>query len=353
LDKVVEAGVDSQRVAKKRKNGQKKSVVSGPKGWRYIEASHYPNFIAEHDGCVIGGTAWDFAHTDRVQNGSLDLLVVEEAGQFCLAQTIAVAPTARNLLLLGDPQQLPQVIQGTHAEPIDHSALGWLVGDAPTLDSSLGYFLAKSWRMHPAVCGPVSQHSYGGDLDSKDEASKRRLAGCDPGVHEVLIDHDGNSTDSIEEAQHIVAAIKSLLGSEWTDEEGTRQLGEDHVLVVAAYNAQVQVIRRELRVAGLRSVLVGTVDKFQGKEAPVVFFSLAASSVEDVPRGISFLLNRNRVNVAISRAQYASYIVRSARLTDYLPAGPGGLVELGAFLGMTDSCENGPALSRHLEPATR
>jgi uncharacterized protein len=267
---------------------------------------------------------------------SLDLLVIEEAGQFSLANTIAVSGAARNLLLLGDPQQLPQVSQGTHFEPVQESALGWLVDGAPTLDPSLGYFLDDSYRMHSAVCRPVSELSYAGRLHSVREITDaRRLDGREPGVREIPVEHDGNSTDSIEEADRIVAEIRRLLGAQWTDEDGTRPLGSDDVLVVAAYNAQVLMIRRRLEAAGMRGVKVGTVDKFQGREAPVVFFSLAASSSDDVPRGMSFLLNRNRVNVAISRAKYLAVIVRSPRLTDYLPASPAGLVELGAFLALT------------------
>lgn len=329
LDKVVAAGVNPLRVGKKAKKSRQRA-------WQAVLEKEYPAFIAEPGGCVIGGTAWDFANPARVPPASLDLLVVEEAGQFCLANTIAVAPAARNLLLLGDPQQLPQVSQGTHYEPVDQSALGWLVDGAPTLDPALGYFLARSWRMHPAVCGPVSRYSYGGELVSERCADARQLAGRGPGVYELLVEHDGNSTDSAEEAVRIVAEIQALLGSQWTDENGTRPLGQSDVLVVAAYNAQVLMIRKHLKAAGLDGVQVGTVDKFQGKEAPVVFFSLAASSIDDVPRGISFLLNRNRVNVAVSRAKYAAYVVRSPRLTDYLPASPAGLVELGAFLALTD-----------------
>ena len=187
------------------------------------------------------------------------------------------------------------------------------------------------------MCGPVSRYSYGGKLISQSLAGARDLADCAPGVREVLVEHDGNSTDSSEEAQRIVAEISGLIGSPWTDENGTRPLGQADVLVVAAYNAQVLMIRRHLTQAGLGQVMVGTVDKFQGREAPVVFFSLAASSADDVPRGISFLLNRNRVNVAVSRAKYAAFIVRSRRLADYLPASPAGLVELGAFLALTDT----------------
>ena len=330
LDKVVAAGVDPQRVGKK-------VTKSATPAWRPLKEKQYPDFIAAGGGCVIGGTSWDFAKPDRVPPGSLDLLVIEEAGQFCLANTVGVAPAARNLLLLGDPQQLPQVSQGTHYEPVDQSALGWLVDGAPTLDPSLGYFLARSWRMHPAVCDPVSRYSYGAKLFSEQAALDRRVAGLDPGVWDVLVEHDGNSTDSVEEAGRIVTEISALMGSPWTDEDGTRPLGQADVLVVAAYNAQVLMIRRHLRQAGLGEVMVGTVDKFQGREAPVVFFSLAASSADDVPRGISFLLYRNRVNVAVSRAKYAAFIVRSPRLADYLPGSPAGLVELGAFLALTES----------------
>jgi uncharacterized protein len=338
LDKVVETGVNPLRVGKRPKD----PPTQWQRAWRPLEDKDYPDFVAGDHGCVIGGTAWDFANPGRVLPGSLDLLVIEEAGQFCLAQTIAVASAARNLLLLGDPQQLPQVSQGTHAEPVDVSALGWLVDGRPTLDPELGYFLAHSWRMHPAVCGPVSRYSYGGQLNSIEKiTAARHLAGRQPGLRNILVEHDGNSTDSVEEADRIVAEISELLGLTWTDGKGNRPLGEGDVLVVAAYNAQVQMIRRCLVKAGLRRVQVGTVDKFQGKEAPVVFFSLAASSVDDVPRGVSFLLNRNRVNVAISRAEYVAYIVRSPRLIDYLPPGPARLVELGAFLALTEDSDSG------------
>ncbi len=155
----------------------------------------------------------------------------------------------------------------------------------------------------------------------------------------LTVEHDGNSTDSREEADAIVAAITGMLGSDWSDEDGTRPLTAADVLIVTPYNAQVVLLRRLLDAAGLADVQAGTVDKFQGRQAPpVVFVSLVASSIAEVPRGISFLLNRNRLNVAVSRAKYAAVIVRSAMLTDYLPSTPpGGLVELGAFfLAMCD-----------------
>ena len=268
---------------------------------------------------------------------SLDLLVIEEAGQFNLANTIAVAATARNLLLLGDPQQLPQVSQGTHPEPVDESALGWLIEGNHTLPPERGYFLAHSHRMHPAVCAAVSRLSYDGRLRSNETVTAARcLDGYQPGLRLLTIAHDGNSVDSPEEAQAIVDEARRLLGRDWTDALGvTRPLAPGDLLVVTPYNAQVVMLRRHLDAAGLGEVRAGTVDKFQGQQAPVVFFSMAASSIDDVPRGISFLLNRNRLNVAVSRAQYAAVIVQSEMLTEYLPGTPHGLVDLGAFLTLT------------------
>jgi predicted RecB family nuclease len=330
LQGTINAGIDPARVAKK---GDRHDV-----GWRQIAENEYPGFIAGTTGCVIGGTAWDFANPNRVPPGSLDLLVIDEAGQFCLANTIAVAASAASLLLLGDPQQLPQVSQGTHPEPVNGSALGWLVEDHRTLPAERGYFLDRSRRMHPAVCDPVSVLAYEGRLQPyREVTAARRLEGYSPGVHVVRVPHDGNATESPEEAAAIVAQIRALVGLAWTTEDGTRPLTAPDVLVLAPYNAQVLLLRQHLAAAGLGDARVGTVDKFQGTEAPVAIVSMTASSVEDIPRGIPFLLNRNRLNVAISRAQYAAVIVRAETLTDYLPAAPSGLVDLGAFLALTGS----------------
>jgi uncharacterized protein len=324
---VIDAGVDADRVGKKK---------SRDAPWRDVPEKDYAAFI-EAGACVIGGTAWDFANAGRVPRGALDLLVIEEAGQFSLANTIAVASAARNLLLLGDPQQLPQVSQGTHPEPVDTSALGWLVDGAHTLPPQLGYFLECSYRMHPAVCAAVSRLSYDNRLLSHEAVTAaRRLHDYPAGVHTMTVPHNGNSTDSPEEADAIVAEIRRLLALDWTDEKGTRRLEPADVLVVTPYNAQVVLVRQHLDAAGLSDVRAGTVDKFQGQQAPVVFISMTASSIDDVPRGISFLLNRNRLNVAASRAKYAAVIVRSPLLTEYLPSTPNGLIDLGAFLSLTD-----------------
>ena len=328
FDDIIAAGVAPAVI------GKKLNTVSA--GWTELTNPDFAPFIADHEGCVVGGTAWDFANATKITAHSLDLLVVEEAGQFSLANTIAVARAARNLLLLGDPQQLPQVSQGVHPEPVDGSALGWLVDGHNTLPAERGYFLDLSYRMHPQVCAAVSRLSYDRRLRSqRDVTAARRLDGVDAGVRTLLLDHTGNATDSPEEAAAIVAEITPLLGTRWTDEHGTRALDQRDVLVVTPYNAQVVTVRRRLDAAGLAEVRVGTVDKFQGRQAPVVFVSMTASSVDDVPRGMSFLLNRNRLNVAVSRAKYLAVVVRSAQLTEYLPSTPDRLVELGAFLALT------------------
>ncbi|WP_434085009.1 TM0106 family RecB-like putative nuclease [Mycobacterium paraterrae] len=328
LQGTITAGIDPSRVAKK---GDRPGAA-----WQQISEHDYSPFVTGTPGCVIGGTAWDFANPGRVPPASLDLLVIDEAGQFCLANTIAVAASAKNLLLLGDPQQLPQVSQGTHPEPVDGSALGWLVEEHRTLPTERGYFLDRTHRMHPAVCAPVSALAYEGRLQPYDKVTAaRRLDGYPPGVHVLRVAHEGNATESPEEAEAIAGLIMSLVGRAWTTEEGTRPLTPADVLVLAPYNAQVVLLRQHLAAAGLGDVRVGTVDKFQGAEAPVAIASMTASSVDDLPRGMSFLLNRNRLNVAISRAQYAAVIVRADALTEYLPSAPSGLVELGAFLALS------------------
>ncbi|MCV7229846.1 TM0106 family RecB-like putative nuclease [Mycolicibacterium komossense] len=327
---VLKAGVDGQRIAKKL------NTVNA--GWTDVDNAGFAGFITDHDGCVVGGTGWDFANANKIPRLALDLLVIEEAGQYSLANTIAVAPAARNLLLLGDPQQLPQVSQGTHPEPVDTSALGWLVDGAHTLPPQLGYFLERSYRMHPAVCAAVSRLSYDNRLLSHEEVTAaRRVHGYPAGVHVMTVPHNGNSTDSPEEAGAIVTEIERLLRLDWTDENGTRRLDASDVMVVTPYNAQVVTLRQHLDAAGLAAVAAGTVDKFQGQQASVVFISMTASSADDVPRGISFLLNRNRLNVAASRAKYAAVIVRSPLLTEYLPSTPNGLIDLGAFLSLSDT----------------
>ena len=330
LRAIAAAGLDPKRIAKKPKKGD-----TDEHPWVTLSTpANTADFTGQDDGWVIGGTAWTFANATTIPRESLDLLVVDEAGQFSLASTIAAAVSAERLLLLGDPQQLPQVSQGSHPEPVDVSALGWLSDGHDVLPPEFGFFLAKSWRMHPAVCAPVSRLSYEGKLESK--AEDRMLIGVQPGLHPVAVDHQLNATSSPQEADRVVQLVLGALGRQWTEGGTTRELGQNDVIVVAPYNAQVELIGERLAAAGLGEVPVGTVDKFQGREAAVAILSLAASSADEVPRGLEFLLLANRLNVAISRAQWAAYLVYSPALLEYLPTNPTALAQLSAFIGLVD-----------------
>lgn len=322
-------GVDAQVVAKKLASAHEVP-------WGLTAEGDVARLLSSPGGCLVGGTAWTMTGKE-VPAGSLDLLVIDEAGQFSLANTLAVSRAGTRMLLLGDPQQLPQVTQGAHPEPVDESALGWLAAGHATLPAHLGYFLADTWRMHPELCRAVSSLSYEGKLKSAPAASVRELEALAPGVETVFVNHTGNATSSAEEAEEVVRQARRHLGLKWTAGagNGSRPLEENDLLVVAAYNAQVHLIRKHLAEAGLPGVRVGTVDKFQGQEAPVVLVSMACSAVAEAPRGAEFLLNRNRINVAVSRAMWRAVIIRSPELTSYMPHKPAALEELGAFIGLS------------------
>ncbi|HEX5728867.1 TM0106 family RecB-like putative nuclease [Microbacterium sp.] len=360
LCRIVEAGVPRELVAKAPKDPTADNLAFTP-----ITKNGVPEFTAAHaeTGYVIGGTAWDFAHEGRIPRGSLDLLVIDEAGQFSLASTIAVSLAASRLLLLGDPQQLPQVSQGTHPEPVDTSALGWVMDGADVIPPEYGYFLARTWRMRPEVAAPVSRLSYSGELAAHPATALRELAGIDPGLIPVPVRHRGNATQSLEEAGVVVDIVRDLVGREWTGIEigeggratrlAPRPLEETDIIVVTPYNAQQVAVEDALTQAGFGDVPVGTVDRFQGQEAAVAIVSLAASSGRDAPRGLEFLLLRNRLNVAISRAMHTAYLVSSPGLLDDLPYTPEGVVRLSGFARLVG--ESGGVLvapdTRGREPA--
>ncbi|WP_312172608.1 TM0106 family RecB-like putative nuclease [Microbacterium sp.] len=330
LERVVADGVPAAQVGKAPKD------PSADTAYTVIPKNGMASFLGEHaqHGAVVGGTAWDFSNTSRVDRGGLDLLVVDEAGQFSLASTIAVAAGAQRLLLLGDPQQLPQVSQGAHPEPVDTSALGWVMDGDAVVRPEYGYFLARSWRMHPSVAAPVSKLAYAGQLASAPGTELRSLDGVAPGLHVVALRHRGNATQSPEEAAQVVALVRDLVGRTFTDNDPdatARPLAQSDIIVVAPYNAQRQMVLDALAAAGYADVPVGTVDNFQGKEAVVSITSLAASSGRDAPRGPEFLLLQNRLNVAISRAQVAAYLIHSPALLDDLPRTPEGVARLSAF----------------------
>lgn len=333
LSKCLEIGLAADQVGKKLAQGQ------NPVGsYQWTPLSTIPDvadFASGPGGLVVGGTVWTFCNEKGVDPKSLDLMVVEEAGQYSLANTIAVSEAAKRVLLLGDPQQLSEVSQGAHPEPIDTSALGWLSLDHDVLPRERGIFLDTSFRMHPELCKVVSHLAYDDKLSSV-ETSSRSLDGVDPGLHSRPVSHQDNSVESPEEATEVVRVIEELLSQPWTENAVTKPLREwpRNIIVLAPYNAQVNAIRGALEKARFGNIPVGTVDKFQGQEAPIAIVSMAASSLQDVPRGIDFLLSKNRLNVALSRAQWASYLVYSPTLLDYAPNSPFHLALLARFASL-------------------
>ncbi|UFS93375.1 bifunctional RecB family nuclease/DEAD/DEAH box helicase [Nocardia huaxiensis] len=325
LDAVVQVGVLPELVAK----ADSRSVASE---WLGIEASRYPRFLDNAvNGCVVGGLPADFADPERIPRDSLDLLVIADAGKFPLADAVAVALCARNLLLVGDPA--PAAGHGIHPEPVHESVLGRLFGAHRTLPAAYGYFLDRTWRMHPRMCGPVSRLRYENRLRSNETVTlARELDGIEPGVRTVPVEHHGNGTESAEEAREIVRQVRNLLGLPWHTGAVTRRLHPHDILVVAPYHAQVARIRTLLSRARIEDVLVGTPDHFHGREAAVVLVSMTTSAPKDAPHGIGTLLSRHWLTSAISRAMWAAVIVRSPLLTEYLPATTAELSDLAAVL---------------------
>jgi hypothetical protein len=263
---------------------------------------------------VVGGTSWLWAPAQSFE--AVDVLFIDEAGQMALADVIAVAQAARNLVLIGDPQQLERPLKGSHPLGAEKSALEHLLGDHKTIPETMGLLLPETWRLHPNICDFTSELFYEGRLGARDITRSRVLEGHPwlngPGLYFVPVMHDGNRNSSPEEVQVIARIVESLLvpGVRWFRSIGnSRAVALEDILVVAPYNAQVSDL-----MARLPGALIGTVDKFQGQEAPVVIYSLTTSSPEDAPRGMEFLYSLNRLNVATSRAKSNVIVVASPRL---------------------------------------
>jgi uncharacterized protein len=294
----VEAGADELGLAfhgvKKASSGNPESKYEG----RQIE--NVPDNEDTADAELLGGTAWLFS--DPELDGRLDYLFVDEAGQVSLADACAMATCAHNVVLVGDPQQLGQVLQGTHPDGTEASVLEHLLAGLPTIPPDRGLFLERTFRLHPDVCDYISEEFYERRL-LPDPVTSTRTTPFGTGLRHLPVEHEGNRQESPEEAEAVRAEISRLVAAGVAPEE---------IKVVAAFNAQVQRLRALLP----DGVEVGTVDKFQGQEALVVFYSMASSSGDDIPRGLGFLLSRNRLNVAVSRAQALAYLVCSPRLLE-------------------------------------
>jgi len=266
---------------------------------------------------LVAGTAWFFAREEMA--GKLDYLFIDEAGQVSLAHLTAVAASADNLVLMGDQMQLSQPIQGSHPGESGQSILEYVLEDFAVVPPHLGVLLDTSWRMHPSICGFISETVYEGRLKADPSTESRILS---PGRGSLIrqpsgilfspVIHDGNSQASREEAERILELTSVLLKARLMTADGPRSVAISDILFVAPYNMQVRQLR-EMLPEGAK---IGSVDKFQGQEAPIVILSLCASAGEYGSRGLGFILDRNRINVAISRAQTLAIVVADPRIAN-------------------------------------
>lgn len=265
---------------------------------------------------VVTGTTWLFASQD-MRDAPVDVLLIDEAGQLALADALAACRSARSTILFGDPLQLPQVAQAVHPGGGGRSALEHVLGEHVTMPTDYGVFLTETRRMHPDVCSFISEEIYEGRLRSHPSCDQQMTV-LGTGLRWLQAHHGQNSTRSSEEADIAAAQIEELIGTPWTNQCGeTRPLTADDFMVVAPYNDQVKLIRTRLDSdERTRGVPVGTVDKFQGRQAAVVLFSMATSTGADITRSADFLFSRNRLNVAISRARCLAYLVCTEELLE-------------------------------------
>ncbi|MCC6996189.1 MAG: TM0106 family RecB-like putative nuclease [Deltaproteobacteria bacterium] len=261
---------------------------------------------------IIAGTSWLWSRESMV--GSVDVLVIDEAGQLALANAVACAPAARSLILLGDPQQLDQPRKGVHPPGASASVLEHLLGDHATIPPERGLFLGETHRLHPRICSFTSAAFYDGLLTTRPANQRQTIVGQGSGLLFHPVPHQGNRNRALEEVAAIHALLAPLLRTgSYTDARGvTTRLSAADILIVAPYNAQVAALRAGLPT-GLR---IGTVDKFQGQEAPISIYSLTTSSADLAPRGLDFLYSPNRLNVATSRARALTIVVASPALLD-------------------------------------
>ncbi|MFM8927707.1 MAG: DEAD/DEAH box helicase, partial [Rhodoluna sp.] len=297
LEACVEAGVPIEVMMKAQKDAP-------PQVWTIKDTGPAATWLKKQTGSfLIAGTSFFFSN-EKVREYQVDYLFVDEAAQYSLVDCMAVSGFAKNIILLGDPQQLAQVVLAIHPGGVENSALGHYMGEHSILPANMGYFIEVTRRLHPKVNHAVSWLAYEGKLHSHSSTVANKIDGHEQGLITVPVPHSGNSTFSEEEADVVVKLVNSLHADK----------DPSNVLVVAAYNAQVDLIRQKLDNAGFNQVLVGTVDKFQGREGMAVIYSFAASSSMAAPRGLEFLLDRNRLNVAISRAKATCYLVFSETL---------------------------------------
>ena len=290
-----------------------------PEAIHTVEDKRAADLFVHGTYSLLGGTSWLWAKPEF--RASVDVLFIDEAGQMSLADVLALSAAARSLVLLGDPRQLEQPQQASHPPGSQASALEHLLGDARTIPPDRGLFLHQTRRLHPQICAFTAEAFYDKRLTSAPGLERQALRAApgsaaqrfgDAGLAYVPVEHDGNQARAQEEVEAVAAIVAALTSGDvvWCDKTGAEApLTRADLMVVAPYNAQVTAL-----AAALRDVRVGTVDKFQGQEAPVVIVSLTTSAPEDAPRGMDFLYSSNRLNVATSRARALCILVGNPRL---------------------------------------
>ena len=305
-------GVDF-RGLKKCSNDNPESAFGSPHG--FIDSVDDNGALNDPEVMLTAGTAWHYCREDTA---GLDYLFIDEAGQVSLADALALSTAACNIVLLGDPQQLPQVSQAAHPKGSSLSVLEHLLGGVQTVAAERGIFLDQTYRLHPRIAEFLSELMYDGRLGAAEGRERQNVQAegglSGSGLRWLAVEHEGRSQSAPEEAIAIAAAIEPLLeAGHYVDCEGERhRLTPPDILVLTPFNAQVRCLQERLP----EGVRVGTVDKFQGQEAEVAFFSMATSSGDEVPRGVEFLFSRNRLNVAISRARCLAILACNPRLLD-------------------------------------
>ncbi len=314
-----EGGVTLRAVQK----GEKDEVVDDPWVVGTNSNDKVDEALAEGLADVVAGTPWLWARDEMT--GAIDTLFVDEAGQVSLANVVAMSGAARNVVLLGDPQQLDQPTQGVHPEGAGGSALGHFLCEHETVPPHRGVFLERTYRMHPQITAYTSELYYEGKLESVEALERQHVAGegwlSGAGLRWVEVEHDGNTNASLKEADVVCQIWQALVGRAWVDAEGReRVIGSADIVIVSPFNAHRLLIQERLPQAR-----VGTVDRFQGQQAPVSIYTMATSRPEDAPRGLGFLYSLNRLNVATSRARALAIVVGSPALLAAVPRSPAEL----------------------------
>jgi uncharacterized protein len=290
-----------------------KKVTSG--GLDGVEYCLTNPSAARADFNLVVGTTWLFA-SDAMANNPVDFLFIDEAGQLSLADALSASTAAKNVILLGDPQQLAQVAQAQHEDGAGASVLGHVLQGDRLIRPERGVFLSETRRMHPEITDFISHQFYEGQLRSHSSCALQSVDGLGTGLRFLQAVHAGNTTESPEEADLVHATILDLLGRGWTNTLGvTNDLEVSDFMVVAPFNDQVDLLRERMDAdPRTKGVPVGTVDKFQGREAPVVFFTMTTSARTEMVRGTGFLFSPNRMNVAVSRARCVAFLVATDEL---------------------------------------